>query len=555
MTLPDTRVETSTEIFVRPTRLRYPDKVPGGQLDLDKPPLVPKPKPVPMMQIIFPIIIVVMMVGMMAAMFTLNRGAFNPLFLMFPMFAFISLGGMMFQNLGGRANMAELNEERKSYLSYLDTQREKVHQNALLQIRARKWDHPEPGELIFFVATARMWERRSGNRDFATVRIGLGEEPLATPLKPEIDVQEEQLEPTCALFLKEFIDAYKSIGASPLSISLREYNLITVSGQEVALSWVCALLGQLIVFHGPDDVAVAIIAPDIEDDDWSWAKWLPHTQHPASSDASGSARLLYTSIDQAEKDLSSLFDKAGEQTASAKSEKRHIVVALDCRRGIAAKHEVDRLARMEGYLGVTVIAIDAPEGSCTDDTSLLKLAIIDGSLYLADKRSPVKDARQPSDKIAAIDTMSSSEMRDLAQQVARYRPVSELDAIEIKTAGAFPSDSPLRVIGDPSKIEPAQTQSPRSIRDMLRVPVGTTPSGELVYLDLKEAAQQGMGPHGLLIGRTGSGKSELLRTLVLMLALMHSPQHLNMLLVDYKGGATFLGFDAASACIDRGDQS
>ena len=63
----------------------------------------------------------------------------------------------------------------------------------------------------------------------------------------------------------------------------------------------------------------------------------------------------------------------------------------------------------------------------------------------------------------------------------------------------------------------------------------------MLELDLKEAAQDGMGPHGLLVGATGSGKSELLRTLVLGLAATHPPDVLNMVLVDFKGGATFAG--------------
>ena len=63
-------------------------------------------------------------------------------------------------------------------------------------------------------------------------------------------------------------------------------------------------------------------------------------------------------------------------------------------------------------------------------------------------------------------------------------------------------------------------------------------------LDLKESAQGGSGPHGLCIGATGSGKSELLRTLVLGLAATHPPEALNFVLVDFKGGATFLGLAA-----------
>ena len=76
------------------------------------------------------------------------------------------------------------------------------------------------------------------------------------------------------------------------------------------------------------------------------------------------------------------------------------------------------------------------------------------------------------------------------------------------------------------------------------MPIGLDAGGQAVELDIKESAQGGMGPHGLVIGATGSGKSELLRTLVLGLALTHPPEVLNFVLVDFKGGATFLGLDS-----------
>ncbi|OZB80302.1 type VII secretion protein EccCb, partial [Microbacterium sp. 13-71-7] len=83
--------------------------------------------------------------------------------------------------------------------------------------------------------------------------------------------------------------------------------------------------------------------------------------------------------------------------------------------------------------------------------------------------------------------------------------------------------------------------APRLERDRLRVPIGQAEDGSPLILDIKESAQQGMGPHGLIIGATGSGKSEVLRTLVLALTLTHSPEQLNFVLVDFKGGATFAG--------------
>src|SRR5262249_4950998 len=75
----------------------------------------------------------------------------------------------------------------------------------------------------------------------------------------------------------------------------------------------------------------------------------------------------------------------------------------------------------------------------------------------------------------------------------------------------------------------------------LRVALGTSTDGEPVDLDIKEAADGGHGPHGLCIGATGSGKSELLRTVVAGMIAQHSPDELNLVLIDFKGGATFLG--------------
>ena len=96
-------------------------------------------------------------------------------------------------------------------------------------------------------------------------------------------------------------------------------------------------------------------------------------------------------------------------------------------------------------------------------------------------------------------------------------------------------------LGDIRDYDPERAWVRREGRNRLRVPFGVTPEGVPVLLDIKESAQQGMGPHGLLIGATGSGKSEVLRTLVLALALTHSPEQLNFVLVDFKGGATFAG--------------
>jgi len=100
-------------------------------------------------------------------------------------------------------------------------------------------------------------------------------------------------------------------------------------------------------------------------------------------------------------------------------------------------------------------------------------------------------------------------------------------------------------IDDPADLDPPAHWGRRPATSLLRVPIGTAEDGALVELDIKEAAAGGVGPHGLCIGATGSGKSEFLRTLVLGMITAHPPDVLNLVLVDFKGGATFLGFERA----------
>ncbi|MGE2718215.1 type VII secretion protein EccCa [Mycolicibacterium celeriflavum] len=98
-------------------------------------------------------------------------------------------------------------------------------------------------------------------------------------------------------------------------------------------------------------------------------------------------------------------------------------------------------------------------------------------------------------------------------------------------------------IDRPSELVPENAWA-RS-QQVRKVPIGVAEDGTPVMIDINEAARNGIGPHGLCVGATGSGKSELLRTLVLGMIATHSPDVLNLVLVDFKGGATFLGMDRA----------
>jgi DNA segregation ATPase FtsK/SpoIIIE, S-DNA-T family len=172
-------------------------------------------------------------------------------------------------------------------------------------------------------------------------------------------------------------------------------------------------------------------------------------------------------------------------------------------------------------------------------------AVCDGQVF----RVALPDIRPdpPLDPSAAGSSYDDDGARDLLQRVVRAWQWQD-DAAQ-RTRAANPRTtlaepvSLLRLLGIQRSDQIGRRPPNRPPRDRLRVPVGLGVDGTVVELDLKEAAQAGMGPHGLVIGATGSGKSELLRTIVTSLALTHDSEELNFVLIDFRGGATFASLD------------
>lgn len=139
-----------------------------------------------------------------------------------------------------------------------------------------------------------------------------------------------------------------------------------------------------------------------------------------------------------------------------------------------------------------------------------------------------------------VDGLTPAQARMCARRLSRWRPGPD-------TGAARTTWTALIGVGALPDLDPTVAWRPRAAPERLRVPIGVGDGadnrGAPVFLDIKESAEGGMGPHGLCVGATGSGKSEFLRTLILGLVATHSPDDLNVALIDFKGGATFLGFE------------
>lgn len=146
-------------------------------------------------------------------------------------------------------------------------------------------------------------------------------------------------------------------------------------------------------------------------------------------------------------------------------------------------------------------------------------------------------------RFAAVpDIMPIYEAEALARSLAAFTPTDEAESLLAKTAAearAGQDFTDALGIYDLRNWNPLIRWNDLAPANRLRVPIGKTPSGQLVYLDMKEGAEDGVGPHGSMVGITGSGKSEHLISMVLAMAANHSPEVLRILLGDFKGESAF----------------
>ncbi|MEU1387767.1 MULTISPECIES: type VII secretion protein EccCa [unclassified Nonomuraea] len=474
----------------------------------------------------------------MALMFTAG-GNSNPIMYVASGLFAVSMVGMTISQMGRQSGDRKhrLNGARRDYFRYLGQIRRKARRAAKQQREALEWSGPEPDSLWWIAMGPRLWERRPRDEDFGTIRLGTGVQKLAIQLFPPDSKPVEDLDALSSGALRRFMRAHSTLSRLPVAVALPSFARIRFSGDLTATrDLVRAVIGQIVTFHSPDDLRIMVCADRERMPHWEWVKWLPHALHPDVTDASGPVRLMAEDLGELDRLLGGeLKERPRFQPGSPSDELPYHVLIVD---GGHMPHD-SQLAG-DAIMGVTVIDLTGSTGA-VEETNTLRMDVQQDDLRMVKLDHAGKERKT---RLGAPDKLSFVGMEGLARQLSPLRASSASggDGEDMLSVNTTLTD--LLGISDPRALDPAVTWRSRAGRNRLRVPIGLGADGRMVELDIKESAQGGMGPHGLLIGATGSGKSELLRTLVLGLAVTHSSEILNFVLVDFKGGATFLGLDS-----------
>jgi type VII secretion protein EccCa len=471
------------------------------------------------------------MLGMIAIMIFTGVRQLSPYMLMMPLMMIMGTVGFMASGGPGGKKIPEINADRKEYLRYLANLRTRVTSSAAAQVTFFNYHAPHPDDLLSIIGTSRQWSRQANSDFYAAVRIGLGTEPAVDRLlKPAVGGELEgpqaapqpHLEPVSHMWVTKFLRTHGLIHDCPKLVQLRTFPTIAVGGDGDTEGLLRAMICHLAVFHPPDLLQIRVLTDDPEDPRWAWLKWLPHTQHQADTDAAGATRLIYTRPDG----LADLTARGPHTADSAPAGPYVVVVDLT---GGKAGFPVD------GRAGVTVITLGNHRGSAyrlrVDPNGTADDKLLNQSYRLVTSDS---------------DTLSAGTATRIARKLAGWSItgtiIDKSTRVQKKVATEW-----YQLVGAQS-IEEVSPNRWRMFtdtdRDRLKIPFGhELKSGDIQYLDIKEGAEFGAGPHGMLIGTTGSGKSEFLRTLILSLVATHHPDQVNLLLTDFKGGSTFLGME------------
>lgn len=436
-------------------------------------------------------------------------------FALFALLSPVTAIGMWFEQKHRRAK--NLKEEDTRFAEAVESFRGEISEAAAVEAARRQELVPDPATVVrrAELPTTLLWQRRSDDEDFLSLHAGTGD----APWRPEVDQRAAtaKLEDEAKAAIAD-----SRLTAAPVVADLSDAGVVGIVGdRQGALALARSLLTQATVHCGPADLTVGVFCDAGRAEDWGWASWLPHARVAGSSTG---ARWMSAQRDQSAAMLRGLRESIDELPTP------NLLVVVDSE---VLTEGRDAPARNLLGQGRTVPGQSLRPGERPRRVSGIVIATNEQQLPAACTSiitvgaDAAATVYRPEDRTRVEDVVLAGLSVETAERSARS--VAHFDDPELLVPGA----SLPALVRLPELLSGDGIRTAWDTRTGFSTPIGSSESGVL-EIDLVRD-----GPHGLVGGTTGSGKSEFLRSLVAGLAARNDPTRLNFLLVDFKGGAAF----------------
>jgi len=503
---PDAMIEVSPEgewlDYNRPPRLLPPEARTSFRLPAEPAPA--RPSPMPWITALLPAGLGLVMMAVMK----------NPSYLLMAFFSPVMMvGNWLNGRRTGKIGHRRMQAEYVEHLAAAELEIGHALDAERLRLRASS---PDAAELLL-IATgprSRLWERRRSDPDHLLVRVGLADLD-STVVVDQLDGPQRGSQ-------------HRIAHDAPAAFSIAQAGVVGVAGRgqwpRRMARW---LVGQVAVLQSPRDVQLYVLTDPAGDSLWDWATWLPHARPSLGQRALTLVGADAETLSHRVAELGDLI--AARQRARLDSGSGAIrvdpdvVVVLDGALRLRALPGVVTVLREGPAVGVYSICVDADERTLPEEcTTILAGGIPGRAVTLRQQRAALIDG-------ILADDVSADWYPVVGRRLAPLRDVSE-----VAGGVALPDSARLLDLLDLQEPSPALISGRwQSGGRSTKAVIGASLDGPFA-LDLVAH-----GPHGLVAGTTGSGKSEFLQSLVASLAVANRPDAMTFVLVDYKGGAAF----------------